>query len=91
MISKIISGAIAIAYLFWAYQTADGETTFRVGLFLILPLACIWFSSAMGDYTGFNFGALPPITQTTPGCFVAFGGWLLLLLPIIFLLIVSFS
>ena len=82
MKSRILSGIIAAAYLVGVYLSADGATTFKVGLFLILPLACIWFSEAMGGYTGIGMGKAA-ITRATPGCFVAFGGWLLLFLPAI--------
>lgn len=82
MNSRLISGIIAIAYLVAAYLTADGETTFKVGLFLILPLACIWFGEAMGGYTGIGMGR-GAITTKTPGCLVTAGGWLLLLIPAI--------
>lgn len=83
MLSRIISGVIAIGYLTATYFMADGAATFRCAIYLIFPLACIWFSEAMGDYAGSTFGARPAITQTTPGCFVAFGGWVLLLMPMI--------
>ena len=82
MKSRIISGAIAIAYLLFAYFYEGPELVWRVAGFLILPLACIWLSDAMGNYTGVGFGT-GSITSPTPGCFVAFGGWMLLLLPII--------
>ncbi len=82
MKSRILSGIVAVAYLVGAYFTADAETMWKVGLFLILPLACIWFSDAMGAYTGVGFGR-GAITSTTPGCLVAFGGWLVLLFPAI--------
>ena len=85
MISRTISGAIALAYLIVAYFTGDGATIFRLALYLVLALACIWYSDAMGDYVG-PFGR-HAITQTTPGCFVAAGGWFLLFLPVIALLI----
>ncbi|MGQ9663575.1 MAG: hypothetical protein ACUVWX_14785 [Kiritimatiellia bacterium] len=80
MKSRILSGIIALAYLVGAYFAADAQTMWKVGLFLILPLACIWFSDAMGGYTGVGMGR-GAITTTTPGCFVAFTGWFLLFLP----------
>lgn len=82
MKSRILSGIIAAAYLVGAYLAADGELALKVGLNLILPMACIWFSDAMGGYTGVGMGS-HAITSPTPGCLVAFAGWLLLLLPII--------
>ena len=82
MISRILSAIIAIAYLAPAYFTDGGETAFRVGMFLILPIACIWFGDAMGDYVGGTIRG-QYISSTTPGCLVVAGGWLLLILPAI--------
>lgn len=60
------------------------DWTWRLAIFLILPLACIWFSDAMGGYTGgLGRGA---ITSRTPGWFVAFGGWMMLLMLVIVLI-----
>ena len=44
----------------------------------------------MGGYTGAGMGC-GAITSTTPGCLVVFGGWLLLLLPLIIASITAFS
>ncbi len=52
----------------------------RVLVFLILPLACIFFSDVLGGYTGKSqIGIAPNITRMTPAFFVALGGWILLL------------
>ena len=83
MINRIISGLLALAYLATAYFTDGGETAFRVGMFLILPIACIWFGDAMGDYVGGTMRG-QYISSSTPGCLVVAGGWLILLLPAIF-------
>ena len=59
------------------------ETAFKISMFLILPLGCIWFSEAMGGYTGLGllqFGA--PITNRSPGILVCIMGWVVLLLPV---------
>lgn len=79
MKSRILSGAVAVFYVTLAYFAGGGEAALKFGISLILPLACIWFSDAMGSFTGIMRGQA--ITSTTPGCLVAFGGWLLLLLP----------
>ena len=50
-----------------------------VCVFLVLPLACIWFSDEIGGYTGMLPG--PGINKRTPGSLVKLGGWVLLLLP----------
>jgi hypothetical protein len=83
MINKILSGLVAVAYLAFAYFTDGGETTFRFGMFLILPMACIWSGDSMGDYVGGTMRG-QYISSTTPGCLVIAGGWLVLLLPAIF-------
>jgi len=81
MISRLLSIVLAVVYLVSAYSSAGGKAAFQVGRFLILPLACIWFGEAMGDFTGVS------IQRTTPGCFVVLGGWLLLLLPVFVVLL----
>ncbi len=90
MIGKTLSGAIALSYLLVASFAGGGEAAFKMAVFLIFPLACIWFSEAMGDYVGPTFGR-PGITQTTPGCIVAVGGWLLLFLPVIVAIVAHLS
>lgn len=86
MKSRIISGVIAFGYLSGAYFAGGPPLALRVAAALIFPLACIWFSDAMGDYIGL-VGQIP-ISRKTPGCFVAFGGWLLLALPLLAMLII---
>lgn len=88
MKSRIISGVLAAAYVILAYNvTGDAYDTVKFAFCLLLPLACIWYSDALGEFTG-GFGGRA-ITATTPGCFVAFIGWLLLLLPLVIGLILA--
>lgn len=54
---------------------------------LLIPLLCIWFGDEMGNYVGTLPG--PAINKPTPGCLVRFGGWVLLLFPVILLLILA--
>ena len=61
------------------------EPALKIGIFLILPLACIWFADAMGGYTGPT--ANMAITAPSPGMIVRILGWVLLLLPLIFVII----
>ena len=82
---RLISGIVAILYLIGAYFGGGGKGLLQTIGFLVLPMACIWYSDEMGDFTGNTGRGL--ITSTTPGCLIAFGGWLLLLLPVIAALI----
>jgi len=80
-LNRILSGLVAAIYLATACYFEGPELAWKVGLFLIFPMACIWFSEAMGDFTGNS--ASVSITATTPGWMVLTGGWVVLLLPVI--------
>lgn len=89
MIGKTLSAIITIGYVSVAYAAGGGETAIQCTIYLILPLACIWFSEEMGSFTGIMRGHL--VTSTSPGCAVAFMGWVLLLLPAIVGLFIASS
>lgn len=80
-LNRILSGLVAVTYLVTAFSFEGPEIAWKAGIFLIFPLACIWFSEAMGDFTGNS--ASVSITATTPGWMVLAGGWVVLLLPVI--------
>ncbi len=50
--NRFLSGLVAVIYIIAAFVTGGGEASCKVLLFVILPLACIWFSDAMGSFTG---------------------------------------
>ena len=79
---KVIALAIACFYLLISILFGKQGDWTKMLMFLILPLACIFFRAAMGTHTGLTALARPSITRTTPGCFVALAGWALLLLPL---------
>lgn len=81
MMRKALSLVVAIAYVALAYHFGAGEGAMRMGMFLILPMACIWFGESMGGFVGGTMRG-QFISSTTPGCMVAAGGWLLLLIPL---------
>jgi hypothetical protein len=83
--NRIVSGLLAVIYIAAACVTGGGEAGFKVLGFVILPLACIWFSEAMGGYTGPS-GSIW-VNAPTPGVIVCILGWLLLLLPVVFVII----
>jgi hypothetical protein len=78
--SRVLSASIAVAYVVGAYLNADIKTTIEVCMFCVLPLGCIWFPQALGDYVGF-VGSGRFITAASPAGGIAFMGWVLLLLP----------
>ncbi len=86
--SRLLSGIVALLYLASAIAFGNSQIILKMVAFLVLPLACIWFSDAMGNYTGFLTFPRPAITQKTPGLFVALVGWVLLLAPLIIVTVV---
>jgi len=83
--NRVLSGIVAAIYIIGAFLTAGGEGGFKVLLFVILPLACIWFGDAMGGFTG-PAGSIG-ITAPSPGLIVCVLGWVTLLLPVIFVVL----
>ena len=90
--NRVLSGLVALSYIVIATISVGAEGAFKVGIFVIFPLFCIWFSEAMGGYTGpgmmwFDY----PITQKSPGIFICILGWIILLLPVMIVIIGHFS
>ncbi|MBW1823344.1 MAG: hypothetical protein JRI87_02085 [Deltaproteobacteria bacterium] len=87
---KIISLVISIIYLVAAYSAGGAAIFFKVLVFLLFPVAFIWFGDAMVNYKRSATGGRP-ITKELPGCLIRLAGWILLLLPgiIIFISIVT--
>jgi hypothetical protein len=75
---KTISLIIAFLYLTLSYWTGD---LLRTTAYLIFVLGCIWFGEEIGAYTGFIKIGFP--LKPTPGPFIVFTGWILLLLPVL--------
>jgi len=81
IISRVLSLIVAGGYVTAAYFGGGGLVAAQIGAALLLPLACIWFSEAMGDFAG-SMGS-SQVTAVSPDWMVAIGGWVLLLLPIL--------
>jgi hypothetical protein len=77
--NRLLSGLVAAGYIVAAFIGGGAEAGFVATLFVILPLACIWFSHTMGGYVGPVWRGV--ITNPSPGLAVCIAGWLLLLLP----------
>ncbi|MDD5546836.1 MAG: hypothetical protein PHO67_06755 [Candidatus Omnitrophica bacterium] len=86
---KIISAAIAACYIVLAYSAGGAKMAFKIFAFLIIPIGFIWFSEAIGNYTG-PVTRAAPLTNKTPAFLIAFVGWVVLLLPAIIGLFLSF-
>jgi membrane-anchored protein YejM (alkaline phosphatase superfamily) len=83
--SRTLSGLLAVIYIICAFVGQGAEAGCKVILLVIFPLACIWFSEAMGRFTGPTTGIA--ITAPSPGLIVRILGWVVLLLPLIFLMV----
>jgi len=89
--SRSLSLLVVLAYAAFAlFGGSHRSATAAVGavlltlVYMLMPLACIWFGEEMGDYIGSLPG--PAINRRTPGWMVKIGGWFLLLLPVIIFL-----
>ena len=54
---------------------------------IVFGLACIWYGDALGGMKGFRWFYNINISRSTPGGFLRFLGWILLLSPLLILLI----
>jgi len=91
-VGRFFSLVIAAGYLSVViFMPGHKSITGRIGIvlsvsgYLLIPLLCIWFGDEMGGY----IGKLPGPNKPTPGCLVRVGGWFLLFLPVILLLILA--
>ena len=86
---RLISLIIAIIYLVFALKLGTGEDVLNLFMYLVIPMATIWFGDEMGSLTGIRLGGLgrPVVDKESPGCLVRLLGWMLLLLPILYVLI----
>ena len=80
-VSRWLSVLLVFAYVTGAGVTAGTRFALTVFASMLVPLACVWFPEAMGDYTGRTFGHA--ITKQSPPSLVWFLGWIVLLLPLI--------
>jgi hypothetical protein len=85
---RIVSLAVAFTYIaiiVWSAWSTFPHSISRVVsavIYLTFVLACIWFADDMGEY--FNIPYLKPSSGTA----VRVGGWFLLFLPVLILLLI---
>ena len=78
--NRLLSGALALGWLFLCGVGAGTVGVLQGILALILPIACIWFADELGGLTT----TVPllgdmPVTRESPGCAVRVLGWVALL------------
>lgn len=81
MFKRIVSLIVAIMSLFVAYDGDGLAGVLCAGFYLLLPLACIWYSDEVGTHhppAGARQSTTPPLSEI-----VSFGGWILLFIPIL--------
>ncbi len=86
--SRLLSGGTVLAFVLFVFvDTGELQSAILLAASFLLPLVCIWFADIAGDLKRISFGiGRPTITRSTPGDFVAIGGWILLLSRIAVLL-----
>lgn len=80
---RLISFSIALVYIVFTL-IFGGIYVIATIIYLIFPMAAIWFSDELGDYTG-SIGR-NYIDTKSPGCIVKVIGWVMLMLPLLLLL-----
>lgn len=84
-ILRLASLAIALAYVI-AIAISEGgatETLVKVSMFLLLPLALIWFPDELGETTGYVWRG-SQVNVPSPPILVSVMGWVLLVgLPLV--------
>ncbi len=89
-LNRGLSLLVASAYVSAAVIYGSGADALKMVMALLLPLACIWFSEALGDYGGTI--RLQAMTASTPAFLVCAGGWFLLVgVPLIAFVIMATS
>ena len=75
--NRLLSLLIVLAYVTVAGVMAGMLSALKMLAAMLLPLACIWFPEALGEYTRGH------VNRHSPASFVWVFGWILLLLPMI--------
>jgi hypothetical protein len=90
--ARVVSALVVLAYMILAVVFRGGECAFRLFLFCMLPLMCIWFPQFMGrDYRGIGLTFPRVVTHPSPPCVVFLLAWVLLLLPAALVLLGCFQ
>jgi hypothetical protein len=86
IMSRILSLTLVALYVVLAYALDHIGVIHRMIPIIVLGLACIWYGDALGGMTGFRWFGNINISNTTPGGFLRFLGWILLMVPFLIFL-----
>ncbi len=88
MLCNVISLVISAIYLIVTIIFSEKSiTVFYMALYLVIPLILIWLPEGLGKWRFWWHVT----TSETPDFFVKLGGWMLLLFPALFYLIIILS
>lgn len=76
-LSRLLSLSLVLVYVAGTGVMVGIVSALKILAAMSVPLACVWFPEAMGDYT------LGRISKESPPSFVWVLGWIVLLLPLI--------
>jgi len=77
--SRPASALVAAFCVIGTFAIAGPVRSLEVFAFCLLPLGCIWFPEALGDWDGSS--RMTHINAASPGSFVWLLGWVVLLVP----------
>lgn len=87
-LNRTLSSIVLVGYIFMAQRLGALVLMIKIGVALLLALACVWFPDAFGDFAGVVH--FHRITTPTPAILVRIIGWLILVgLPLLMWYIVS--
>ena len=76
---RVVSGAVFVVWLLLGYTNGGLQGMLRAFLFFLLPIYCIWFPEAMGQYKGAFLGRGRAIDEASHPAFLRYAAWFLLL------------
>jgi hypothetical protein len=79
MLARLLSLFLVLAYVTGAGVIAGPLSALRMLALVVVPLACVWFPEALGEFTGHSY----TLTKRSPASLVWFLGWVVLVLPLI--------
>lgn len=86
---RITSGIVWGVWVGLALYTHGPVLAFRIAVFYLVPMTCIWLPEAMASYTRFPWSRIDERSHPT---FLRWGGWFLLLfVPVFFLILFALN